>query len=157
MEGLMLQSPKATRRKAKPAPAPKSVDPAKIETRFYGLIVRGDCLAPEFKDGDTVVVDKEGPLLRGCNAVFYHRPELVPPCEWPLTLKRLATAVPQEVTLPYREHPDSEVKFIVVVEQANPPKRWAVPCEDLLAVHHCLGRADDPAVKAKLAAEGWWI
>ena len=56
------------RRKAKQASAPKFVDPATIETRFYGLIVRGACLEPKFKHGDTVVIDKEGPLHVGCYA-----------------------------------------------------------------------------------------
>jgi hypothetical protein len=129
------------------------LDPATIETRFYGLVLRGDCLDPIFKDGDKLVIDKQGPLHAGCFAVFYYRPELVPPGELTLQLKRLVTAMPLHLTLPYREHPKSEIKFVVGVEQLNPAKQWIVECEDLLAVHHCLGRVDDPKVQARLQEE----
>ena len=150
----MLQTIQPIRRNAKQAPAPKFVDPATIKERFYGLILAGHCLDPEFKHGDKMVIDKEGPLHVGCYAVFYYRPELVPPGVLPMSLKRLVTAMPP-VTLPYQEHPESGVQFIIAVEQLNPPKRWVVRCADLLAVHRCLGRADDPAVKRRLEAERW--
>jgi hypothetical protein len=146
---------KTIRRNAKRTHAPSRVlDPATIKERFYGLLLRGNCLEPVLKNGDRIVVDREGPLHAGCFAVFYHRPELVPPGELPLALKRLVTAVPP-VTFPYREHPASEVTPVIIVEQLNPAKRWVVRCSELLAVHHCLGSADDPEVLRKLEAEGW--
>jgi hypothetical protein len=152
----MLQTRKPIRRQSKRA-TPTLLDPATITTRFYGLNLKGSCLEPEFKDGDKVIIDKEGPLHAGCYAVFYYRPELVPPDRLPMQLKRLVTAMPSHLTLPYREHPKSEITFVGGVEQLNPAKQWLVQCEDLLAVHHCLGLADDPEVLAKLAAEGWKI
>ena len=150
----MLQTTTPIRRKAKKALAPTFLDPAAIKTRFYRLQLSGDCLHPEFKHGDKVVIDKQGPLHAGCLAALYYRPELVPPGKLPISLKRLVTAMPP-VPLPYREHPDSEVQFIIMVEQLNPPKRWVVECEDLLAVHQCVGRADDPEVQRRLQNEGW--
>jgi hypothetical protein len=167
----MLQTTKPIKAKGKPGPksvgttppirkgkqAASFLDPAKIATRFYSLLLKGHCLNPVFRDGDKVIVDKEGPLDGGCYAVFYYRPEIVPSGELPMQLKRLVTAMPPHLTLPFREHPKSELRFVIAVEQLNPAKRWMVFCEDLLAVHHCIGRADDPDVQAKLAAEGWVI
>jgi hypothetical protein len=148
------QARKPIRRRAKQAPSPTFLDPAAIKERFYGLTLSGHCLDPVFRNGDKMVIDKEGQLHVGCYAVFYHRPELVPPGAIPMQLKRLVTAMPP-VTLPYREHPESEVQFIIAVEQLNPPKRWVVKCTNLLAVHRCIGRAGDPEVERQLEVEGW--
>jgi hypothetical protein len=51
----MLQTTKPIRRKAKQA-EPHFVDPATIDTRFYGHQLVGTCLDPVFKDGDMVVL-----------------------------------------------------------------------------------------------------
>jgi hypothetical protein len=54
-------------------------------------------------------------------------------------LKRLVMAPPKYVTFPFREHPRSEVHALVILEMAHPPKRFVVECQDLLAIHKCLG------------------
>jgi hypothetical protein len=54
-----------------------------------------------------------------------------------------------------RHHPESQVAHIIIVEQFNPPHRWAVECERLLAVHRCIGTVADPEVRQQLEAEGF--
>src|ERR1019366_5714231 len=36
-------------------------------------------------------------------------------------------------------HPGSDVKAIIVLEQINPPITYAVPCEHILAIHKATG------------------
>jgi len=118
-------------------------------------MLSGDCLDPAFTHDDKIVLDIEAALDAGCYACLYCRPELVKPGLLAIALKRLVTPVPDHVRFPYREHPDSEVTQIIIVEQHNPPKRWVVECEWLLAVHRCIGRLTDPNVRAQLEAEGY--
>ena len=61
----MLQTTKPIRRRSKQEPAPAFMDPATIKERFYGLTLKGDCLDPVFKNGGTLVVDREGLLEVG--------------------------------------------------------------------------------------------
>ncbi len=61
------------------------------------------------------------------------------------------------MTFPWKEHPDSTVHAIMIVEQFNPRQQWSVSCDTLLAVHRCLGSAEDPEVQRKLEAKGWRI
>lgn len=145
----------ATKRARRPASS--FLDPASIETRFYGLVLAGDCMEPLLKDGTRIVVDREAPCLCGDLAVIYHRPELVPPGELPLSVKRLITAVPDWVKFPWKDHPDSEVAPVLIVEMLNPKRQFSVLCRNLLAVHRCLGSMDDPKVREQLLAEGWRI
>jgi len=118
-------------------------------------MLSGDCLDPAFTHDDKIVLDIEAALDAGCYACLYCRPELVKPGRLAIALKRLVTPVPDHVWFPYRERPDSEVTQIIIVEQHNPPKRWVVECEWLLAVHRCIGRLTDPNVRAQLEAEGY--
>ena len=152
----MLQTTKPIRRRSKQESAPAFLDPATIKERFYGLTLKGDCLDPVFKDGVVIVVDRDGPPEVGCFAVFYYRPELVPPGFISPAIKRLVTAVPP-LKLPYKLAPDSDCCPIIMVEQLKPAKRWWVSCDHLLAVHRCVGSASDPEVLNMLAAEGWRI
>jgi hypothetical protein len=40
---------------------------------------------------------------------------------------------------PYSDHPESDVKAIIVMEQLNPPGTYAVPCEHIHAIHKAVG------------------
>ena len=143
--------------KRHPAADLNFIDPASITTRFYGMVLAGTCLQPEYMDGDTVIFDREAPLENGCFANFFYRPELAAPGHRSVALKRLVFAPRPFVTFPWRDHPNSTVTPIIIVEQFNPQQQWSVRCADLLAVHRCLGRATDAAVKKLLKAEGWKI
>ena len=151
----MLQSTKPIRRKSKSEPT--FLDPASIDTRFYGLQLTGNCLDPEFKDGDLVVFDRDAKIEAGCFANFFYRAEVVPPGQLSVALKRVVFAPPPFVKLPFRDHPDSTVIPLVIVEQFNPARQWSIRMSDLLAVHRCLGSASDPSVIAVLEAEGWRV
>jgi hypothetical protein len=129
------------------------LDPAKIEHRFYGMILTGSCLDPVFKDGETVVFDREAPLENGCFANFFYRPELVPQGELGVALKKLVFAPPPWVTFPWSEHPDSTAHAIMLVEQFSPRQQWSIRCDMLLAVHRCIGLKDSPEVDAYIARE----
>jgi hypothetical protein len=144
----MLQTSKPIRRTKYPAPS--FFDPASITTRFYGHKLVGHCLDPVFKDGDMVVFDSEAELENGCFAVCYYRPELVKLGHHSALLKRLVFAPSKWVKFPWRDHPKAEIIPIIIVEQFNPRQQ-------VLAIHRCLGSANDPEVRATLEAEGWQI
>ena len=94
----MLQTSKPIRRGSK---APAFLDPASIPTRFYGMILAGECLHPKFKNGGKVIFDREAPVEAGCFACFYYRPEVVPAGHLPTALKKVVLA-PPFVTFPWK-------------------------------------------------------
>jgi hypothetical protein len=51
---------------------PPYLDPATLP-RFYGLRLVGDCMEPDYTHGEKVIFDKEGPLHRCDDAVFFFR------------------------------------------------------------------------------------
>src|SRR5688572_7716037 len=110
----MLQATKPLQRHAKKKPAPNFLDPATIETRFYGHLLTGHCLEPEFKNGDKVVFDQEAALENGCFACFYYRPELVKPGHLAIALKKLVFAPPFFVKFPHKDHPNSDVVPVII-------------------------------------------
>src|SRR4029079_12332721 len=119
-------------------------------------MLSGDCLDPAFTHDDKIVLDIEAALDAGCYACLYCRPELVKPGRLAIALKRLVTPVPDHVrgfrtgSTPSQRSPKSSS-----LSSHNPPKRWVVECEWLLAVHRCIGRLTDPNVRAQLEAEGY--
>jgi hypothetical protein len=55
-------------------------------------------------------------------------------------LKRVRLNAPPWVKkFPYSDHPESDVKAIIVMEQLNPPGTYAVPCEHIHAIHKAVG------------------
>lgn len=147
----MLQLQKAVARKAKRKSADGRLylDPATIKERFYALELKGDCLDPVFKEGDVIVVDRDGRPTVGGYGVFYYRPELVPPGRISPSIKRLVTAVPP-TELPYRLAPGSDCAPCIMVEQLNPAQRWYVMYDHLLAVHLAVATMNDPDLERKL-------
>ena len=79
------------------------------------------------------------PYRPGDFVILYLRPELVPPGGYQGLVKRLVTMPPSGITFPHREHPESELASLVIAEQLNPPRRYAIRCDSLLAIHKCLG------------------
>ena len=137
------------------APAPKLVtrlDPALLPDE-YAMPADGTCLEPVIMDGACLLFDTREPFKAGDLVVLYRRPELVKPGQHQAIVKRLVTNLPPGMTLPYREHPESEVHVIVIVEQLNPPRRFAVRCQDLLAIHKCLGPVPADRVRFKVSDE----
>ena len=102
----------------------------------YGLIVRGDCLAPTILDGDSLVVSPAAPITPGMVVVFHFYNYPGQP-----SIKRLESQLPD---VPFRMHPKSEVEPIVFVSMDNPRKRLMFRASILEAAHACIGfmRAD---------------
>jgi hypothetical protein len=72
---------------------------------------------------------------------IYLRPELVEPGQLGIVVKRLALNVAPYVKFPHREHPDSNVAAVVIFEQDNPPRQYAVRADRILTIHRCIGVA----------------
>lgn len=113
-------------------------DPSALP-EIYAMICAGDCMSPEIKDGEAVGFLRDAPIERGDLAAFFFKPELVPPGQLQVAIKRVLIAPPPWVEFPYREHPDSEVRAVVIAEQINPYKQYSIPCTHLLGIHKCLG------------------
>ena len=64
------------------------------------------------------------------------RPEGVRHGQTQGTIKRLVLGAPPWVkAFPYRDHPESDVHAVIVVEALNPKQQFAIKCSDLLAMH----------------------
>lgn len=124
----------------------RCADPATMPD-FYILTCEGECMAPEIPNGAPVLVDKHGKFGPGDLVVLFFRPEHVPAGMHQAILKRLAMALPPWVRrFPFREHPESEVHALVVVECTNPLRRFAYKAEHLLGIHRCHGTLPNDAV-----------
>ena len=105
----------------------------------YGMVCQGACLEPDVPDKSILAFSKSEPYARGDFVVLYWRPEFVKPGRLQGVIKRLVTPPPPWVKFPWREHPESDVKALVLVEMLNPRQQLVVPCAELLAIHKCLG------------------
>ena len=105
----------------------------------YIVQCSGDCMAPDIPHGTPVLVRREMPKA-GDLAVLFFKPEYVPAGEHPAILKRMVLDVPPWVKFPFKEHPQSNVRAVVIVEMDNPPQQFGYRCEHLLGIHKCLGR-----------------
>jgi hypothetical protein len=127
-------------------------DPATMPERY---IVRldGDCLEPLVMNGAQVVIERDAKIACGDLVLLFFKPEHVPGGKYQTILKRVVMAPPPYVKFPYREHPDSEVHALVVVEMLNPHRTFAYKCEHLLGIHKCIGPvpADATAVQEQKA------
>ena len=115
----------------------------------YGLKLAGTCLEPAITDSSVVVVSKSAVPQTGDFVVLHFRPEARTVEQDQLSIKRLASAMPRKVKLPYREHPQSEIHHIIFVETLNPPARAWYELQDLLAVHKVIGVKPNATSRAK--------
>lgn len=118
--------------------AQRDIDPATLP-RHYALLLDGDCMQPVVPDRAVGVMDKKAKFEPGDAVCIWFRPERMAPSGHRAWLKRLTTNLPSFVTFPYREHPDSEMQAILGCEQINPPRRFWLPCTDIMAVHKVIG------------------
>jgi hypothetical protein len=115
-----------------------TIDPTTLPERYI-LIVDGACLEPDIPHGTPVIIERDGKVGPGDLAALYFRPDRIPRGENNSSLKRVVMAPPPHVKFPWREHPQSEVHAVVIVEMTNPVRRFAVKCEHLLGIHKCCG------------------
>ena len=126
-----------------PASAPSSfIDPTTLPDE-YAMRVRGDCLAPAIKAGDSVLVDQRQPFAPGDLVCVFLKAECVHLGSTNVGLKRLVMNMMPGVTYPYQAHPDSNIMPLLVCEQDNPPRQYTIPADQILAIHRCLGLVPD--------------
>jgi hypothetical protein len=101
----------------------------------YALTGVGQCMAPMIADGTLLVFDKRQEPQRGDIVGLVFTREAAQRWGVPGLLKRLAFALPPS-DLP------RDFQGLVVVDQINPPRRYAIPTSDILAVHKAIGTAE---------------
>ena len=103
---------------------------------LHALHGYGTCMEPLIADGTLLVVDKrETPCPGDVVSVIFTR-EAAARWRLPGMVKKLALALP-----PMDVGAGGEVVGLVVLDQINPPRRYAIPTTDVLAVHKCVGTA----------------
>jgi hypothetical protein len=131
----------ASLRKASPtkrSPLPPT-DPETLPD-LYCMKLDGDCLAPVVPDGAAVMIKKAETYGVGDVVCIWFRPEAISPGGHQAWLKRVTLNVPPWVKkFPYRDHPESECLAMIMVEQLNPLRSYAVKCSDILAIHKAAG------------------
>jgi hypothetical protein len=121
-----------------PAHALPAVNPAELP-ELYCLKLDGDCLEPVIPDRAAVMIKKSETFDVGDVVVIWFRAEAVPagaPRSW---LKRITMNAPPWVKFPYKDHPESEVQALIMVEQLNPPTGYRLRCADIIAIHKAVG------------------
>lgn len=116
-----------------PFPTVESIPP------LYAMRLSGDCLEPDLVDGDEVQFSRDEPFAVGDFCCFILRPELVRPGGLQCAIKKLAMGLPPYVTLPFREHPKSDVHALVIAEPLKPRRQYMIRCANLLAIHKFVG------------------
>jgi hypothetical protein len=128
-------------KRSPPPPPSGNVDPARLPPK-YALRLRGDCMQPLIADNAVIEVSSTQAVKPGDIAVFWFRPECLKPGDTPCSLKRVVLAPPSYVKFPWKEHPDSTVHALVIVEMLNPPRQLHYRCADILAMHKFVRIAD---------------
>ena len=106
----------------------------------YCMALDGDCLAPLVPDRSAVVVKRSETYGVGDLVCIWFRPEAVSADSHQAWLKRVTLNAPPWVKkFPYRDHPESECLAMIMVEQLNPLRSYAVKCSDILAIHKAVG------------------
>ena len=116
---------------------------------LYVMSISGHCLTPVIADGTKIVISSIEKPQVGDFAIFYKRPEILEPGEFQAIVKRLVTAIPDWVTLPYDDHPQSTARPIVIAEQLNPRGSYHIPCSALVAIHKVVGTVPEHMVTYK--------
>ncbi len=116
----------SARRKPAKATAPSTAQGAPARTlldalppdlpEVYGMQVDGDCMSPSIPHGAVAVVSKTEPPKAGDFVCLWFRPEFVKPGHHQTIIKLMVMApAPSMKSFPHKEHPNSEVKALVVV------------------------------------------
>ena len=105
---------------------PDEVSP---ELHPYILKVRSDCLAPQIRSGDQIVISPEIELQRGMiAAIFPHRGNAA--------LKRLVTAPPPK---PWVPGVSDSLERMLIVSHERPRRVYHLPLSSIEDVHAAIG------------------
>lgn len=133
-----------SRARSKSAPQAPRLTLAQIRAmpERYHTTVLGDCMSPLVENGAEMAFDTMARPQSGDLVVLFLRPEAIKPDQPQGSFKRMVLGVPHFVAeFPFKQHPDSEVSPSLVVECLNPPRRFYIPCSNVLAIHKCIGPA----------------
>jgi hypothetical protein len=129
---------------------PKERDPSEMP-EVYASVATGSCLEPVFKDGTCFAFSKVEAPRAGDYVSVWFDPDIVPTGEAPRSVKRLVDDLMPGLTFPYRASPGSQVVPLVRVEMLNPPRRFAIPADKIIALHTVIGTAiSNDSGKARL-------
>jgi hypothetical protein len=128
----------STTLRSAPAQALPAIDPEQLPD-LYCLKLAGDCLEPVIPDRATVMIKKSETFDVGDVVVIWFRPELIAPGKPQSSLKRITMNAPPWVKFPYKDHPESDVQALIMVEQLNPPTGYRLRCADIIAIHKAIG------------------
>lgn len=123
-------------------PAPKTITPpAKIEDwpERYAMIASGTCMEPIIPDGAQAAFSTAEPYGAGDIVIVHFMPEFVPPGGLTCAVKRLVVAPPPRATMPYIEHPKSEVEAVVICVTVNDPRIVVYRLSKIRAIHKFIG------------------
>jgi hypothetical protein len=99
--------------------------------------------------GEQAIFTKLEKPKAGDLVVIWLRPGLVKPGEPPCMLKRLVMAPPSFVkAFPWTDHPASDVRALIIIEQLNPLQRFSIMCADIVALHRFVGTQPARAIVA---------
>lgn len=126
------------RHKQPKRPKSNNIDPSKLPTQ-YALQVDGTCMEPLIPDGTIVRFSKTEKWKAGDIVCFWTHPDHVPPGEHQCNVKRVVHGISEFPKLPYKTHPESQVVSLLVVEALNPPRKFCVGYDKILAVHKMVG------------------
>jgi hypothetical protein len=134
-------TPRLTASKIQPQAAVHGLD---AMPDVYCMKLDGDCLEPFVPDGASVALQKSAAYTVGDVVCIWWRPEFLKPGMHPAWLKRIRLNAPHFVKkYPYNDHPESDVGALIVLEQLNPPRAYAVPCSHIHAIHKAIGYIPD--------------
>jgi hypothetical protein len=95
---------------------------------------------PLIPDRAAVMIKKSEPFGVGDVICIWFRPEIVRPGGPQSWLKRITMNAPPWVKkFPYKDHPESDVQALIMIEQLNPPTGYRIKCADIIAIHKAVG------------------
>ena len=119
---------------------PELVVPFKAYPQFYGMIVTGDCCAPDLPDGEACVFDQMAPVEAGDYVAIWLT------CRTPdgsvvirPMVKRLVLGIDPRVTLPHVFRPGDELTPIVWFETTRPARQYRVSLRGVYGLHKVVG------------------
>jgi hypothetical protein len=105
----------------------------------YVMELAGKCMEPYLRNGARAAFSKSETVRSGDFVCIWFRPEALKPGDFPGLFKKLSRDIPHFVTFPWVDHPESDISPALVAECFNPPRKFAIPCANVLAVHKCIG------------------
>lgn len=125
---------------ASPSLASVFLDPASLPVQ-YGMHVVGRHPLPPLSPGAVAYFDVRAAAGDGDLALIYFRPDAVARGRPWRALRRVLVGVPTHIRLPHRPGPADTVAPGILLQADEPDRAVFVPCEDVLALHRCIGYA----------------